>query len=305
MDSFDYIVVDEVLKVGGRLKCSVDLKAGEIVVLPGAEIHGVPLSKAHKSPFCEWAAGASLLKVGTGQPGEVIARGKRGRIDGFSFASRRRLMYMVAKVRRDAELPCFVTLTYPNNFPSPIESKRHLKIFIKRLLRKFNDIGFIWKLEPQERGAPHYHLLVWGSDESLLRAFVPEAWFEIAGNGDRNHLRFHLGMLPKSEPCVNQVRSREGVMRYASKYLGKTFEVAGWDEIYPGRFWAVVQKENIPFGKEVVMYITKKDAHVWMRYQRRFAKLKSRRYLSLTTFCNADQWIKNIMDVNLLIERSS
>ena len=87
----------------------------------------------------------------------------------------------------------------------------------------------IWKLEPQERGAPHYHCLIWGVDEEDLFDFVAYTWYEIAGNNDRNHLKFHLGLLPNSKPCVSKVRSWRGVWAYASKYLGKTFEVAGWE----------------------------------------------------------------------------
>jgi hypothetical protein len=253
----------------------------------------------HKTPFVEWASGAGLLKVSQGVPGKAPAGGKRGKIKGFSFASRRRLMQTIARIRLDAPLPMFVTLTYPNKFPSPNESKKHIDLFRKRLLRTFPDIGYIWKLEPQERGAPHYHMLVYGVPLHDLFMFTVTAWYEIAGGGDNKHLMFHLGAFRGSQPCVQQVRSRQGVMRYASKYLGKTFEVVGWDEVYPGRFWAVVQKENIPFGQDMVMYITEKDAHAWMRYQRRFAHIKKHlNWSSLTTFCDADQWTQNIMEVH-------
>ena len=130
--------------------------------------------------------------------------------------------------------------------------QKHLENFAKRLKREFSDIGFIWKLEPQERGAPHYHLLVWGVQEADLFYFVPSAWYEIAGDGDHNHLLFHMGCL-RNQHCVSEVRSWRGVWSYASKYLGKTFEVAGWDCIYPGRFWAVVNRENIPFGVDMML----------------------------------------------------
>ena len=309
MSDLDYTLVQSALDIGGAVKRVASLDTGEVLQdvdhrediaeSAGSPARGgSPLSTMHISPFVEWASGAGLLKVSQGKKNDAPAGGKRGRIKGFSFASRRRLMQTVARIRLDAPLPMFVTLTYPNKFPSPIESKRHLKIFIKRLLRAFPDVGLIWKLEPQKRGAPHYHMLVYGVEEHDLFMFTVSAWYEIAGDGDRRHLAFHLGALKKSKPCVQAVYSREGVMRYASKYLGKTFEVAGWEGVYPGQFWSVVQKENIPFGKDMVMYITKKDAHVWMRYQRRFAKLKSRNYSSLTTFCNADQWTKNIMEVH-------
>lgn len=303
----DESLLEVALELGGDHRESVDLATGEIVKHGvqlrkeiGLEINSL-LSTLHNSPQStsgtpqiEYAAGGSLLKVSSGIVSEAPIGGKRGAIGGFSFASRRRLMRTIARVKRDAKLPFFVTLTYPNKFPSPIESKRHLDNFAKRLRREFSDIGFLWKLEPQGRGAPHYHLLVWGVQETDLFYYVPFAWYEIAGDRDRDHLLFHMGCL-KNQHCVSEVRSWRGVWSYASKYLGKTFEVAGWDCIYPGRFWGVVNRENIPFGDDMVMYVTEKDARLWMRYQRRFGKLKSRNYSSLTTFCDADQWVKNFL----------
>jgi hypothetical protein len=307
----DDCLLSNSLTLGGSVRRVVSLDTGEVLEAAPAKAEvsfpkdtargGGPLSTMHKGtedrPFVEWASCAGLLKVSQGIKNDAPAGGKRGKIKGFSFASRRRLMQTVARIRLDAELPMFVTLTYPNKFPSPIESKRHLDIFIRRLRRAFSQVGLIWKLEPQERGAPHYHMLVWGVSLHDLTSFTVSTWYEIAGGGDVNHLHFHLGALG-NKPCVQRVYSRKGVLRYASKYLGKTFEVAGWDEIYPGRFWAVVQKENVPFGQGMVMYITEQDAHTWMRYQRRFAKLKSRSYKSLTTFCDAEQWVKNVLEVH-------
>jgi hypothetical protein len=137
-------------------------------------------------------------------------------------------------------------------------------------------------------------MLVWGVSLQDLQKYVPQTWYEIAGNGDINHLLFHAGAL-KNQHCVQAVRSFRGVWSYASKYLGKTFNVAGWDEKPTGRFWAVVNRDNVPFGAVVQYEIsTRKAVHI-MRYQKRFAKLQKRSYPSLTTFCDANQWIENVM----------
>jgi len=308
MSDLNYTLVLEAINLGGHVKTSTDLLTGDILDFDApkatneersgastAERSGAARlsSKVHKTPFIEWSSGAGLLKVSRGIEKDAPKGGKRGKVKGFSFASRRRLMYTIAKIKLDAELPVFITLTYPMLFPSPMESKKHIDAFRKRLLRAFPGIGYIWKLEPQERGAPHYHIMAWGVSEMDLKNFIPEVWFEIAGGGDMLHLAFHEGRL-HNQHCVNKVRSRNGVMRYASKYLGKTFDVAGWTEIYPGRFWAVVQKENIPFGVECVYEISQGQAEHIIRYQRRFSKMKSRNYSSLTTFCDSGQWIKNI-----------
>lgn len=274
-----------------------------------------PLSTAHKStqprtgggevppkateppaPFVEWRDGASIIKVSKNRTCPQTGGGVRGVCKGFSRGSRTRLMSTIAGVRRDAELPCFVTLTYPNSFPEPKQSKKHLKAFVMRAKRAFPEVGIIWKLEPQQRGAPHYHLLVWGASQSVLRAFVPIAWHEIAGGGDPLHLLWHEGKLSNgNKHCVQKVRSFKGVWYYASKYLGKTFEVAGWDSLQVGRFWAVVSPANIPFGELCRVEISTKKTHSLMRYQRRYAKLKGRDYPSLKVFCNASEWIDKLV----------
>lgn len=313
--------------MGGRVVRSVDLTTGEIAP-ESAEVScvqdtapgGAPLSKSHirprgrenvgksqitykiddhgelvkvgKEPSVSWFVGSSILKTSQGSDGSQVGGGVRKSISGFSSDSRRRLMYSIASIRRDAELPCFVTLTYPNEFPSPKESKRHLKMFNQRLQRAFSGASAIWKLEPQERGAPHYHLLVWGVPEHDLFSFVINAWFEIAGNQVHNHLLFHMGLLG-NQKCVNQVRSWRGVWSYASKYLGKTFEVAGWDNLYTGRFWGYVNRELIPFGEFCEEEASSSQVFHVMRYQRRFSKRKIGNK-GFTLFCDADQWIKNI-----------
>lgn len=287
---------------------TVDLITGEIIStreaggslagVPVTLVDDLPLSTAHISPFIEWPSGASLLKVSKAEPSKQMGGGRRGVVVAFSLASRRRLMRLMACVRRDASLPVFVTLTYPNKFPSPKQSKLHLDTFIKRLKRAFPMAGGIWKIEPQQRGAPHYHILVWGCDAKSLKDFVPGAWFDIAGGGDELHLLFHQGKL-KNQHCVGQVRSNKGVMAYASKYLGKTFEVSGWNSLEVGRFWGVFMNGNIPFGEMQTLEITRSQAVHLMRYQKRYAKLKKRSYPSLTVFCDAEQWITKVVSVEV------
>jgi hypothetical protein len=203
-------------------------------------------------------------------------------------------MFTIGAIRQDADLPAFVTLTYPDKFPEPGQSKRHLKMFFQRMRRSFAH-GSIWKLEPQERGAPHYHLLTWGCDLEELRSFVPGAWFDIAGGGDNLHLLWHMGKLGNGNcHCVQPVRTWRGVWSYASKYLGKTFEVSGWGEKWTGRFWGVVNRDNVPFGDLVIEEVARKKAVEVIRYQRRFSGQKHNKR-SMSIFCDADQWIENLL----------
>jgi hypothetical protein len=255
------------------------------------------LSTAHISPFYEYYDGASFLKLSKGGYTRIIKRGIRGRIKGFSSASRRRLMTTIGKIRRDAELPLFITLTYPDKFVDPLQSKIHIDTMLKRSTRKFSKMGWIWKLEPQDRGAPHYHLLVWGVNLEEAREFIPNAWFEIAGGGDIKHLFWHQGKCGNGNThCVQRVNSFRGVWAYAAKYLGKTFQVAGWGDKWTGRYWGVGCAANIPFGEMRTKEIEYTQAVKVMRLGRRFAgikKHKARR--SQTIFCDANQWVDRLL----------
>lgn len=242
-------------------------------------------------PYVEWNEGASRLKASRGSDGVQVGGGRRGPITGFSADSRRRLLQKIACVDRDAPLPMFMTQTYPDRFPSPREAKHDLDVFYKRAVREFPSLGAFKKLEPQERGAPHFHSLVWGVPWFELFQFTVQTWYDIAGQGDINHLKFHMGLFHPYRRCVEPVRSFKGVWFYAAKYLGKTFEVDGWE--WPGRFWGVVNPRNIPFGKFRAELVGQELISDVLRYGRRFAGL-AHHHQGATIFCDADQWVQKL-----------
>ena len=264
------------------------------------------LSKAHicsrrefRAANVRYASGGSLLRTCKGHLPRPGKGGRRGSIQGFSNASRRRLLYLIARVKRDADLPLFITLTFPAVYPDAKVAKGELHTFFDRVRRAFPDVGMIWKLEPQDRGAPHFHLLAWGADVKDMRLFVPQAWYEIAGGGDWNHYLFHAGCLHPYRSCVEPVRSWKGVWFYAAKYLGKTFAVDGWN--FVGRYWGVHNVGKIPLGEMMEVQVDTRVAIVMQRYQRRFAfhhkRLRLRENPTVTTFCDADQWVTRILGI--------
>lgn len=116
------------------------------------------------------------------------------------------------------------------------------------------------------------------------------AWHkgELGNNlGDEGHKNIH---------CVQPVYTWNGVMAYASKYLGKTFKVAGWEDgVWTGRYWGVIARANIPFGELRQFDIPLGQAVRLMRYQRRFAKLHIKSNRSQTIFCDASQWLGRVV----------
>lgn len=197
---------------------------------------------------------------------------ERGAIQAFSYSSRSRLMRKIAQIKKH-HLPLFVTLTYHNDFPTEFtEYKRHLDVFFKRLRRAFPKFGAIWKLEFQKRGAAHYHILLFGVDYARAWDRIPEMWNDIVAPDDMEHLLFHLGELPESVPCVQEIQSWRGVRAYASKYLCKLDTTTD----NTGRFWGV--RGDVPFSPLLAMKIDIKTALEFRRAFRRKSGMTFKRF---------------------------
>jgi hypothetical protein len=190
-------------------------------------------------------------------------------------------------------IPHFVTLTYPEVFPaSPHEAKSHLDVLAKRFSRAFPDGGFIYRLEPQQRGAPHFHLLVWGVEFHDLRQWIPKNWCSVVGSDDPMHLKWHLGVLGHGNThCVQRIDSWRGVASYAAKYMAKV-DIEAW--AYPGRFWGIVARQNLPWVEMVSASLSNPDAYKLLRLMRRYAHLKPRAYRSLTIYCDPNYWFDRL-----------
>ena len=130
--------------------------------------------------------GGSMCKLkgknSSSKPPKPGIRGKAG----FSPRSRKRLLQLVASLDQDTRPPLFLGLTYPGqSWPSsPVVWHGDLESFYKRLCRKYPmcNIAVLWRLEPQHRGAPHFHLLVFGVPY-IPYQWVGAAWADIT-SGD-------------------------------------------------------------------------------------------------------------------------
>ncbi len=163
----------------------------------------------------------------------------------FSGKSRQRLRMDLAKVDQNKAGKClFCTLTYPNEFPTDAKRfKAHLESFAQRFRRAYPLAAFHWKLEFQDRDAPHFHPMVWriATDRDSVRAFrdwLKQAWYEVVGSNDPKHLQ--------AGTQADLMRSQFGIMRYVGPYLSKNDQSRpGWSV---GRYWGVVARANIPYA---------------------------------------------------------
>lgn len=175
---------------------------------------------------------------------------KRGEIKGFSESSRRRLRERVHAVRRDAK-GVFVTPTYHETRPTPDRAKQHVETLWKWLERRYNgenvqNISCVWKMEPQERGVPHFHLIIWGIDYIPIQKLC-EKWHEITEETSDQHRKQGVDI----ETALNE----DGKLQnYLSKYMAEEYdqwpgaeEGDPWAE--PGRWWGFKAHDHVPVAE--------------------------------------------------------
>lgn len=217
-------------------------------------------------------------------PGIRNKTGKRGIISNMSSKSRSRLMARFAMLDKSKQ-PLFVGLTYPEKYPSMKESKRHFKVFFQRMKREYPEIGYIWRIELQKRGAPHYHIFLWGCgdmkrDFVKIYKFILTNWADVVDSDDIQHL------IHGAE--VETIRTPNGAMAYASKYMAKKDNT----EINEtGRCWGYGGK--VPWAEGQDIPLTFKQAHHIERLLRRRIKRNNK---GLRSFIITDPefWLLNI-----------
>jgi hypothetical protein len=179
-----------------------------------------------------------LVLGGDASPPGAVVRGQRGKVVGYSPESRRRFMRSMDAIDEgQAGLPVFLTLTYPGEFSGSWEVwKRDLRQWLKRLGRQYPQAWGCWRLEPQKRGAPHFHLLVWGT--RIDKEWLSRSWFEVVGSGDERHRR--------AGTQVQAVRSWNGVKHYTAKYIAKVGELPAEWGAGVGRWWGWFNRQAMP-----------------------------------------------------------
>jgi len=175
-------------------------------------------------------------------------RAKRSAVKEFSGASRLRLMRLFAKIdTRTFGTPSFVTLTFHDNWRKDYSD---LKEILNKTLQYIRDSGldiyYIWRLELQKRGAPHFHFILFFPSElsdSAVESFL---------SGFR--LYWHRLVEPNSAPHllygfrVESLTTTKKAFAYVSKYCAKSDVETKF--ALPGRRWGA--SRDLP-----VMYLLK------------------------------------------------
>jgi hypothetical protein len=218
--------------------------------------------------------------------------GNRDKVRGFSRASRRNLLRRLASINRSAFKAfkgriIFVTLTYPGEYPqNPVRCKGHLKALHKRLQREFKSFAAFWRMGIQERGAWHFHLLLFVGPSfgpvGELRRFISYSWHEVTGKASEGHLR--------AGTSVEVVKRWKEATSYVERYMAKPEEFP--EGLQTGRIWGVWNEELLPVRWETVE-VSLRDAFKIRRIYRKLAKKKGSGYLlRITVFVRHENVVR-------------
>jgi hypothetical protein len=218
--------------------------------------------------------------------------GIRDRVRGFSRASRKNLLLRLASINRRAfrvfkGRMIFVTLTYPREYPEyPARCKGHLKALRKRLQRELGTFAAFWRLGIQQRGAWHFHLLLFVGPSigplDKLRRFISFSWYEVTGKVSEGHLR--------AGTRVEAVKRWKQATSYVERYMAKPEEFP--QGLQTGRIWGVWNENLLPVRWETVQ-VSLRDAFRIRRIYRKLVRRKGIGSLdSITVFVRYENVVR-------------
>jgi len=151
-------------------------------------------------------------------------------------------------------------LTYHDQNPTDgIEVKRHLDRWLKALRRRLPCVGYLWVLEFQKRGVPHYHVWLTAPPDAALQRKMARSWVKITKGTEEQYKRHCL----PSNWCPWDMQNGVYAKKYAIKQVQKDVPPEFQNV---GRFWGSsrsLQPVATLFGPGEIANLTKKDATPW------------------------------------------
>lgn len=193
----------------------------------------------------------------------------RGKIEGFSFRSQKRLREKhnnLDKVRLNPKSSVLITLTYPSTHITLKNGKRvrvediDKKIYKKHMNNFITQLkNYMWKehrnnyffgftrfeFQKRQGGIGHYHLLLYCM-KKVDKMWLSKTWCRIVG-GDEKHLKYGTRIeRPRNWDGVGQYVSK--IMSYITKDHGITLNKSTGEiqELRPiGKHWTVIRQEKM------------------------------------------------------------
>lgn len=210
---------------------------------------------------------------------------KRGKIKMLTKKSLLNLIWTINAT--GANFNSMLTLTYPDAFPvNGATIKDDLRVYLQWFTRRYNT-QYLWFLEFQERGAPHFHILTETSEITptmrvdagirWTRQVIDAKWFMscfgVVGAGDYeldfDYQGYRTEALKVAKFNVHETvwqlaKSKNGMRNYAAKYASKEYQKEvpkKFTEV--GRFWGA--SSGIKPVAIAELDATEDDVREWLR----------------------------------------
>lgn len=206
--------------------------------------------------------------------GAVSGGGQRGAVTTFSAQSRKRFMKKIYILQSSSRC-LWVTLTQPSAFVGSIAARRMAKLWTARVRRAYPMACGLWRIQPQKRGAPHFHVMVYGIpdaglDVKSVRVALSKMWTAVVVGGIENGSQLSAksrGQIARYGCDVAEMDTSTGVQRYASRYLSRT-DAVGNDAVR-GRQWGVFNRDALPVSDTDTVTVSRAVAQNVVRAVRR------------------------------------
>lgn len=170
---------------------------------------------------------------------------QREKIKTFSDASRKRLLEKLMEIEFKKNEWRFVTCTIHEGVKvDSVSWSKIMKRFCINFERKYGKIPFVWKLEFQENGQPHLHLLVRYKFKREDYDRFRNIWVDSVHSGNA----LYDYSMRKASTAVERIKKSSGALGYFAKYIGKK-EQALFPQDWTSRIWGIRYKDNINFKR--------------------------------------------------------
>jgi hypothetical protein len=228
-------------------------------------------------------------------PEHSVTFHRRGKVIDFSQGSRRRCLNF-AQTIDPSKVARFLTLTYQGVQTDAVQAKKHLRAMLKRIMRHcekngLTKLAFWWRQELQERGAIHFHIIMWGTG-FIHWSDLRDWWADIVG-------------LDLSRPVnikIEYLNSHKKLFQYVSKYVAKRVSPNLDSVTYlaaPGRCWGIEGRENVPLCEEFILWTTPRHVEIWKIRQEAAAvypPIAENPCFGFTLYIdNASEWLFNML----------
>lgn len=199
-----------------------------------------------------------------GEEVQPVAGGLRQMITQWSRASRARMAKTIAQLDMaewmdEADQLAMVTFTMPGDWetcaPSGREFKKIMERFRSRWERRLGPLRGIWKMEFQERGAPHLHMLMrlpLTVDGKPVGYWLASQWVAACDHPDEvekaKQWRAHAPSAQRPTGCVDVVdqwSDHRRIASYFNKHAAKTEDGKEYQHTVPEQ-WQNVDENGYP-----------------------------------------------------------